>query len=106
MTVVHHLWPSPNVSNLVFDGRTIVIFLKKDSNSEKNLVYDTDAVAFKKITEKCDIKPWSFADKGKDKESDADADAPNAVKISLKATLTEDESKYFLLMLNMFLFHS
>lgn len=82
-------------------------FLKKKiAITKKNLVYDTDAVAFKKITEKCDIKPWSFADKGKDKESDADADAPNAVKISLKATLTEDESKYFLLMLNMFLFHS
>lgn len=83
-------------------------FKKKIAIPKKNLVYDTDAVAFKKITEKCDIKPWSFADKGKDKESDAnaDADAPNAVKISLKATLTEDESKYFLLMLNMFLFHS
>lgn len=79
---------------------------KKIAIPKKNLVYDTDAVAFKKITEKCDVKPWSFADKGKDKESDADADAPNAVKISLKATLTEDESKYFLLMLNMFLFHS
>ena len=84
-----------NVLNSLFDGQTIVNFCKKIkiTITKKNLVYDTYADEFNSILSNCVTKPWNF-DKGGEKE--IDADNPNAVKITLKASLTENELKYII----------